>query len=146
MYLFKKLPGSERGTVTLPLIEKPHLLPIPFPRGMFVSEHFRLSATGLRQTLPTTTQGATPPLEFLGTLPTLLRTSYDSQYLPTIDAALQTLKTLKPQTRAQIHKDYVMEEEELRTEVRERLERLYEGVRGLEGEEEDEGEDQSDEY
>jgi hypothetical protein len=55
MYLFKKLPGSERGTVTLPLIEKPHLLPIPFPRGMFVSEHFRLSATGLRQTLPTTT-------------------------------------------------------------------------------------------
>jgi len=59
---------------------------------------------------------------------------------------LQTLKTLKPQTRAQIHKDYVMEEEELRTEVRERLERLYEGVRGLEGEEEDEAEDQSDEY
>ena len=60
---------------------------------------------------------------------------------------MQTLKTLKPQTRAQIHKDYVMEEEELRTEVRERLERLYEGVRGLEGEEEDdEGEDQSDDY
>ena len=59
---------------------------------------------------------------------------------------MQTLKTLKPQTRAQIHKDYVMEEEELRTEVRERLERLYEGVRGLEGEEEDEGKDQSDEY
>ena len=59
---------------------------------------------------------------------------------------MQTLKTLKPQTRAQIHKDYVMEEEELRTEVRERLERLNEGVRGLEGEEEDEGEDQSDDY
>ena len=59
---------------------------------------------------------------------------------------MQTLKTLKPQTRAQIHKDYVMEEEELRTEVRERLERLYEGVRGLEGEEEDDEGDQSDEY
>ena len=54
-YLFKNLPGSERGTVILPLIEKPHLLPIPFPRGMYVSEHFRLSATGLRQILPTTT-------------------------------------------------------------------------------------------
>jgi hypothetical protein len=88
-----------------------------------------------------------PPLEFLGTLPSLLRTSYDSQYLPTIDHALQTLKTLKPQTRAQLHKDYILEEEELRTEVRERLERLYEGVRGLEGEEEDEDEeDRSDEY
>ena len=102
---------------------------------MWVSEQFRVSASGLKQSLPTVKDGKSPPLEFLGTMPSLMRTSYDSQYLPTIAASLETLKSLKPSTRAQLHKDYMLEEDELRVEVRERLERLHEGVRGLEGEE-----------
>ena len=39
--------------------------------------------------------------------------------------------------RAQLHKDYLLEDDELRVEVRERLERLEEGVRGLEGQEDE---------
>ena len=58
-----------------------------------------------------------------------------------VGASLETLKCLKPSTRAQLHKDYMLEEDELRVEVRERLERLYEGLRGLEGEEADDSSD-----
>lgn len=36
-FLYKNLPGCERGTVTLPLIERPHLLPIPYPRALYTS-------------------------------------------------------------------------------------------------------------
>ena len=70
-------------------------------------------------------------------MPSLLRTSYDSAYLPSIALALSTLKTLKPATRAQLQKDYLVEDDEIRLEVRERVERLHEGVRGLEGQEDE---------
>jgi hypothetical protein len=36
-FLFKNVTPCERGTVTLPLISRPNLLPIPFPRGMYLS-------------------------------------------------------------------------------------------------------------
>ena len=119
------------------MISKPHLLPIPFPRGMYVSERFRLSASGLSQVMPSVKDGVRPNLEFLGTMPSLMRTSYDAQYLPHISQALHCLKTLKPSVRAQLLKDYLLEDDEIRVEVRERLERLEEGVRGLETQEDE---------
>ena len=43
--------------------------------------------------------------------------------------------------RAQLTKDYALEDDELRHEVRERLERLCEGLRMLEEGDDDENED-----
>lgn len=74
-------------------------------------------------------------------MPSLLRTSFDSRYLPVLERSLNDLKQLKPAVRAQLSKDYMIEEEELRGEVRERVDRLCEGVRALEGEEPEEDED-----
>lgn len=138
-FLFKNVP-CQRGLNTLPLISRPHLLPIPFPRGFFTSEgRFRLSEKGLTQTIPSD-KSKMPPLEFLNSLPSLTRTCNDSRYLPHVEQALECLKTLKPAVRAQLSKDYALEDDEIRSEVRERLENLSEGLRMLEGEEDDEEE------
>lgn len=43
---------------------------------------------------------------------------------------------MRPQVKAQLYKDYAMEDDELRGNCRERLERMCEGLRMLDGEEE----------
>jgi len=78
-----------------------------------------------------------PPLEFLGSMPSLTRTCNDSRYLPHVESSLKCIKTLKPSVRVQLSKDYALEDDEIRSEIREKLERLYEGLRMLEGDEED---------
>lgn len=81
---------------------------------------------------------AKPKLEpqFLSTLPSLIKTSYDSRYLPTVNKALNEIRTISPAIKCQLAKDYAVEEDEIRLEVREKLERLSEGLRMLDGDEE----------
>ena len=99
-YLYNHVP-CQRGLVTMPLISRPHLLPIPFPRAFFTSDNiFRLSERGLYQAMPENKDAVMPPLEFLNSLPSLTRTCYDSQYLPNVEKALNNLKTVKPAVRA----------------------------------------------
>jgi hypothetical protein len=136
-FFFRASP-SQRGTLTMPLIEKPHLLPIPYPREVLVhkdKDTYRFSERGLVQRVD---PKRVP--EFLSSMPSLMRTCYDSQYLPQLERALNAVRNLKPQLKAQLGKDYAMEEDELRGEVREKLERMCEGLRMLEGDEDDSNE------
>ena len=73
-----------------------------------------------------------PPPDFLGSLPSLLRSNYDSRYQPHISAAVNAIVQLKPSVRQQLSKDYLLEDDEIRGDVREKLTRLLEGVRMLE--------------
>jgi hypothetical protein len=79
-------------------------------------------------------------------MPSLMRSSYDSRYLPTVEAAMQAVRGIRPAVRAQLSKDYAVEDDDIRMEVRERLEGLTEGLRMLDGDEDDsqEGEDERD--
>ena len=105
----------------------------------------RLSERGLYSEYPKNTKGLPTP-DFLGSMPSLLRTNYDSRYQPLVQKAVDAITTMKPALRAQLSKDYMLEDDEIRGDVREKLSRLYEGIRMLETEEEsdDEGEQSSD--
>ena len=62
--------------------------------------------------------------------------------------AVRAVTEMRPQVRVQISKDYMLEDEEIRGEVRERLERMHEGVRMLESgdSDSDDEEESSGEY
>ena len=150
-FLFKNTQGCERGLITLPFIQDSNLLPIPFPRSFYSWEDSskRLSHSGLFSTYDLKSNPKLPPQDFLGSMPSLLRTNYDSRYLPHVGKALDAVKTVKASVRAQLSKDYMLEEDEIRGDVKEKLSRMYEGIRGLEGgmdssDEDHSGEDGSD--
>ena len=83
-------------------------------------------------------------------MPSLLRTNYDSRYQLHVQSAVEAITTMKPAMRAQLSKDYMLEDDEIRGDVREKLSRLYEGIRMLETEEDSEedgdGQESSDGY
>ncbi len=109
----------------------------------------RLSERGLYSHYAQNTKGLPPIHDFLGSLPSLLRTNYDSRYQPHVQRAVEAITTMKPAMRAQLSKDYMLEDDEIRGDVREKLSRLYEGIRMLETEEdseEDDGQESSDGY
>jgi hypothetical protein len=123
--------------LTLPFIESSNLLPIPFPRSFYHWDDntFRLSERGLYSEYALNTKGLPPSTDFLGSMPSLLRTNYDSRYKPHVQRAVEAITTMKPAMRAQLSKDYMLEDDEIRGDVREKLSRLYEGIRMLETEE-----------
>ncbi len=138
--------------LTLPFIESSNLLPIPFPRSFYQWEDNtkRLSERGLYSEFDLNTKGLPATHDFLGSMPSLLRTNYDSRYQPHVQSAVEAITTMKPAMRVQLSKDYMLEDDEIRGDVREKLSRLYEGIRMLETEEDSEedgdGQESSDGY
>ena len=112
-YLFKQFERQRCIEYTSQL--KPTLLPIPFPR--FFTPNI-LNEQGLVKA------GELGREDFVSTVPTLTRTVYDGyQYFDQAEKALSTLRMIKPQVRNQLVKEQLIEEDDLRGEVRERDQR-----------------------
>eukprot|EP00347_Sterkiella_histriomuscorum_P022491 403338293 len=110
-----------------------NLLPIPFPRFFtknVFNENGLIKSSGFGQIGPDG-KPIPPSDEFIGTVPSLLRTTQDSSYLPAVQfGALDKLRNLKVSLKMQLQKEYYMEDEDIK-EMKERLENTAEQLRGL---------------
>lgn len=117
-FLFANL-QSQRGSAAS-FVDKPHLLPIPFPRT-FTDKLF--NSDGLLKL-------SARDNVFVNTAPSLTKFSYDSRFKEQVGESLNKLKMMKYSTRTLLMKDGNIEPEELKERV-EVLEGIMEGLRAF---------------